>query len=598
MHIRLLFDLPVQKGHGMRSGRVLKVLGEKREASKAGGFQGRLIGYWVQGDAGEQVCVLSRECEEVPKGERQMSTTEKAAATKATAKKKTKKAAGGATRVQKPAAQRKAKKAPPSDKPPKKDSSRSAVAVRQLIDKGAKVLRLSPDKIKDDWRARQDYGAIDELAEDIRANGQMQPILIRKNPKGEGYLVIAGARRLRACKKLKTLVRAIIVKPEDELDTLTLQLAENLMRKNFEQLEAGEGMKRHKKLYEKKHPETKHGARGGDSKKVVKSTTNPVLRYTLAVAQQMGVSESKVQKLLQLADLPEEEKKEIREQPTPRARNKAAADKQAAQRRKKKEQKLAEEAKARQAERKAAKKKAAKKTGKKTAPDRPSGHVLAGKWEDHIEALREAGPFDLILTDPPYGEERSLIQHATRSSITENISDWDNLDVGWVNHFAPTLAKNGQMIIFCPLEAIGDYQAVFAMAGLTYRGALVWHKTNPGTAHRPVYLSSLEAIVWATKGKRYHFPPWKNAGKPEVHNFREGPICGGKERLDHPTQKPLWLVEELLLRHTVKGDSVLDPFMGVATTLVAAAKHGRVSVGVEMSKKFLRLAKMRLQALR
>jgi site-specific DNA-methyltransferase (adenine-specific)/modification methylase len=591
MKIRITRAPHVGTEHGITDGRVFEVIGEKREAPIGSGEQGRFIGYWVQGDAGERVAILRGEYEELAIGEKAMSET-----ATATARKKR-------TRTKKPAAKKPTakKKAP---RKPATDRTRSAEAVKQLIEKGAKVLRLSPDKIKDGWRARKDYGAIDELAEDIRENGQMQPILIRRAPKYDGYLVIAGARRLRACRKLKTLIRAIVVKPEDELHALTMQLAENIMRKNFEALEVGEGLKRHKPLYEKAHPETKVGAtggRGGKSKRdFVKSTKSKAqIRYTLAVAQQMGVSESKVQKLLQLSDLPTEEKEEIAKQPTPRARNKAAADKLSQQRKRKKEEKLAAEAKERQAERRAAKKKTTKTRGTKArAEATPSGQVFAGKWEDHIEAIREAGPYDLILTDPPYGEDRSLISHERRSSITQDISSWDQLDVGWVNHLAPTLAKSGQMLIFCPLEAIGDYQAVFEMAGLRYRGALVWHKTNPGTAHRPVYLSSCEALVWATNGTRYHFPTWKNAGKPEVHNFREGPLCGGKERVDHPTQKPLWLIEDLLVRHTAKGDAVLDPFMGVATTLVAAARHGRISVGVEMSKKFLRLAKMRLQALR
>jgi len=133
-------------------------------------------------------------------------------------------------------------------------------------------------------------------------------------------------------------------------------------------------------------------------------------------------------------------------------------------------------------------------------------------------------------------------------------------------------------------------------AGLTYRGCIIWHKTNPGTVHRPVYLSSVEAIVWATRGNQYYFTPWENAGAEEVHNVRTGGICQGEERVDHPTQKPEWLVEDLLRRHGHAHSRVLDPFCGVGTTLVVCKRMGLAAVGIEKDPKFVELARLKLAA--
>jgi DNA modification methylase len=119
---------------------------------------------------------------------------------------------------------------------------------------------------------------------------------------------------------------------------------------------------------------------------------------------------------------------------------------------------------------------------------------------------------------------------------------------------------------------------------------------QPGTVHRPVYLSSVEAIVWATQGDQYYFAPWENAGAPEVHNFVEGPICQGNERLDHPTQKPEWLVERLLRQHAHAHCTVLDPFCGVGTTLVVSKKMGLSAVGVEKNKTYIESAHLRIMA--
>ena len=62
----------------------------------------------------------------------------------------------------------------------------------------------------------------------------------------------------------------------------------------------------------------------------------------------------------------------------------------------------------------------------------------------------------------------------------------------------------------------------------------------------------------------------------------------------HPTQKPLDLLERIILASTNEGDLILDPFMGSATTGVAALKHNRKFVGIEKEKEFVELAEKRL----
>lgn len=61
----------------------------------------------------------------------------------------------------------------------------------------------------------------------------------------------------------------------------------------------------------------------------------------------------------------------------------------------------------------------------------------------------------------------------------------------------------------------------------------------------------------------------------------------------HPTQKPLALLERIILASTNKGDIVLDPFTGSSTTGLAATKHGRKFVGIDIEKEYLQLSKKR-----
>lgn len=70
-----------------------------------------------------------------------------------------------------------------------------------------------------------------------------------------------------------------------------------------------------------------------------------------------------------------------------------------------------------------------------------------------------------------------------------------------------------------------------------------------------------------------------------------------KERVGYPTQKPILLLEQIIKLVTAENDIVLDPFMGSGTTLVAAKMLNRRYIGIDISKKAVELAEMRLESL-
>ncbi len=453
------------------------------------------------------------------------------------------------------------------------------------------VLELDPSDIKKGWRARQDYGDITELAESISDIGQMQPVVVKPSKEDGKYVIIAGLRRTRACKQLGIKVRAVVIKPTDELHNLTMQLAENIKRKGFDKLEVADGLKRYRAKYEAAHPETKLGGAGKGRGK----GEDGAERFTLEAAKVLSISEQGVRDLLKIADLPAKKKKEIEESATTTKQRNVAARKALSEvRRQEKEARQKAEA-----EEKHAKRKAAEKKGKKTPKTISLIHGKQEKQVKHKEIKTHLkGKIDLILTDPPYDRERSAIKYGgDREDINSGNFDWDKLDASWVLDWSKLMAKNSTLIAFCPIEAVGVYEAMIKAAGLTYKGALIWHKTNPGVLNREgVYLSSCEAIVFATKGKPF-FKPFKNKGAKLVHNCFDGPICQGDERVGHKTQKPLWLIERLLKRHSQRKDLVVDPFMGVGTTAVACKTLKRACVGIEKIEKFVKRASLRLKAL-
>jgi site-specific DNA-methyltransferase (adenine-specific)/modification methylase len=85
-----------------------------------------------------------------------------------------------------------------------------------------------------------------------------------------------------------------------------------------------------------------------------------------------------------------------------------------------------------------------------------------------------------------------------------------------------------------------------------------------------------------------------------MHNFIEAPICSGRERLKdpvHPTQKPLRVLRQLIEWGSRPGDVVLDPFMGVGSTGVAAGELGRRFIGMEIDADYFAAASRRIDAL-
>jgi site-specific DNA-methyltransferase (adenine-specific) len=72
-------------------------------------------------------------------------------------------------------------------------------------------------------------------------------------------------------------------------------------------------------------------------------------------------------------------------------------------------------------------------------------------------------------------------------------------------------------------------------------------------------------------------------------------LCHGKERLEHPTQKPLSLISEIIEKHSRVGDTVLDTFAGTGTTGHACILSGRKYILVEKDAVYFGLIQNRLE---
>lgn len=221
---------------------------------------------------------------------------------------------------------------------------------------------------------------------------------------------------------------------------------------------------------------------------------------------------------------------------------------------------------------------------------------------DCFELLKQIknNTIDLVLIDPPYEVSRDTNfakgkikgTDVDRFRVSMNFGDWDNNFTGLdivIKECYRILKKGGTLICFYDLWKITVLKEYFETAKFNQIRFIEWIKTNPVPLNSKTnYLTnSREIALVGVKG-----------GKPTFNSEYDNgiykhPICHDKDRF-HPTQKPLSLIEELVLKHSNEGDLVLDCFMGSGTTGVACKKLNRNFIGMEINETYFNKAKERI----
>ncbi len=234
----------------------------------------------------------------------------------------------------------------------------------------------------------------------------------------------------------------------------------------------------------------------------------------------------------------------------------------------------------------------------------------------------------LVMTSPPYNIGKS---YETRVGINEYIADFEPLISELVRVLAPSGSICWQVGNFVenseiyPLDIY--FYPLFKSLGLKLRNRIIWHFEH-GLHCSKRFSGRYESILWFTKSDSYVFNlddvrvPSKYPGKKYYKGSRKGELSGnpkGKnpsdvwemtlarlyddwdaliweipnvknnhpEKVNHPCQYPVELVERCVLALTNPGDLVLDPFAGVGSTLIAALKNNRRAFGSEREQSFV-----------
>ena len=242
---------------------------------------------------------------------------------------------------------------------------------------------------------------------------------------------------------------------------------------------------------------------------------------------------------------------------------------------------------------------------------------------DCLDLLRTlpAGLAKLIVTSPPYNVGKSYEKRLRLDSYVEQqravIEQCARVlhDQGSICWQVGNYVNKGRIV---PLDVV--LFPIFDSLGLQLRNRVVWHFEH-GLHSSKRFSGRYEVILWFTKGSKYTFNldavrvPQKYPRKKHFKGPKKGQYSGnplGKnpgdlwsipnvkanhvEKTSHPCQFPVELVERLVLSMTDKSDWVLDPFMGVGTTAIAALMHGRKTIGAEIKSEYVNIAMDRMRA--
>ena len=204
---------------------------------------------------------------------------------------------------------------------------------------------------------------------------------------------------------------------------------------------------------------------------------------------------------------------------------------------------------------------------------------------------------DLVITDAPYRLNKTT-GSATSASKAErwkgNIPVADK-KAGIMNdiHFSEwlpivyeKLKKEAHCYIWANDKNICDIQTEAEKAGFRLHNVLIWKKNNC-TPNR-WYMKNCEFVLFLHKGKSFPIANLGDAQLFEINNI------SGKNKV-HPTQKPVELLQRLIVNSSTENGIVLDPFMGSGSTGVACVNTGRRFIGIELDKRYFDIAEKRIE---
>ena len=240
-------------------------------------------------------------------------------------------------------------------------------------------------------------------------------------------------------------------------------------------------------------------------------------------------------------------------------------------------------------------------------------------WGDALEVLSSEIPdasIDLIFADPPYNIGKNFNGRKDEWESDTAYLEWC---YRWLALCVQKLKPNGSLYVMAATQNM-PYLDIYLRDKLHILSRIVWAYDSSGVQARNYYGSLYEPILFCVKDKKnYTFNTQEilveaktgaerklvdyRKPVPTIYNSKKVPgnvwefprvRYRMEEYEDHPTQKPVALLERIILASSNPGEVVLDPFSGTFTTCYVAKKHGRQSIGIEVQEEYIKIGLRRL----
>ena len=220
----------------------------------------------------------------------------------------------------------------------------------------------------------------------------------------------------------------------------------------------------------------------------------------------------------------------------------------------------------------------------------------------------------LIFSDPPYFLSNGGITCSAGRMVSVDKGAWDKSDSfhdicnfhrSWIIRCLNLLSANGTIWISATQHSAFIIGYILQELGCAIINVVTWEKPNPPPNLSCRYFThSTETLIWAKKDKKskhcFNYTTMKemNDGKQMKTVWRiPAPSKKEKEFGHHPAQKPLALLQRIILASSSPGEIIFDPFAGSSTTGVAALENNRCYIGIEDNQDFTALSQQRINSI-
>ena len=215
---------------------------------------------------------------------------------------------------------------------------------------------------------------------------------------------------------------------------------------------------------------------------------------------------------------------------------------------------------------------------------------------------------DMIFADPPYFLSGNGITCSGGKMVSVNKGEWDKalsikekhkFNKKWIRECYRILKDNGTIWISGTLHNIYSIGMALEEEGFKIINNITWQKTNPPpNLACKTFTHSTETILWARKDLKNVKYTFNYTLMKEINNNKQMKDVwttsltkpSEKKCGKHPTQKPLEILDRIILASTKEKDLILDPFCGSSTTGISAVRLNRRYIGIDNEKEYIELS--------